>query len=57
MRTNESLGKTAYAAYTEAVGGTTWDDKPMPMWDELNDRQRDGWIAAAVAVGFAGEQS
>jgi len=43
------LGKIAYDAYAASVK-TTWDDKPMPTWEQLGDRQRAGWDAAAQAV-------
>jgi len=43
------LGKVAYNAYAKAVK-TTWDNKSMPTWEQLGDRQRAGWDAAAQAV-------
>ena len=43
-------GKIAWEAYAEAVGGTTFDDKPLPKWEDLGQRQKDGWGAAASAV-------
>lgn len=45
-----SLGETAWNAYRDAVGGTTYDDRPLPEWSDLGDRQRAGWEAAASAV-------
>ena len=45
-----SLGQKAYEAYCAAVGGTTFDGKPLPTFQELGDRQRAGWEAAAEAV-------
>ena len=43
-------GQVAWEAYAKAVGGKTFDDKPLPTWEELGDRQKDGWRAAAEAV-------
>ena len=46
----QELGKLAWDTYAETVGGTTFDGKPLPTWEELGQRQRDGWTAAAKAV-------
>lgn len=45
-----ALAKAGYAAYAHAVGGTTHDEKPMPSWYELGERQVRGWRAFAGAV-------
>ncbi len=45
----QSPGQLAYAAYCRAVLGRTHDGKPVPSWDELADRTREGWQAAAMA--------
>lgn len=39
----------AYEEYGQAVGGTTWDGKPIPNWAQINARQRNGWRAAVRA--------
>lgn len=44
-----TAGQRAYDAYCGKVGGTTYDGKPLPTWDELGERQRVGWEAAAEA--------
>lgn len=44
------LGKLTYLAYSEAVGGTTHDGRPMPAWDDLGEKVQGGWIAAAAAA-------
>lgn len=49
-RETEACAKAAYEAYGVAVGGKTWDGKDIPDWDDLQDRQRDGWRAAAQAA-------
>lgn len=45
-----SDGQIAWEAYAKAVGGLTYDGKPLPTWDELGDRQKEGWEKAAAAV-------
>jgi hypothetical protein len=48
-----ALGAAAYAAYSKAVGGLTFDGKPLPTYDELGTPQQGGWTAAAKTAGFA----
>ncbi len=36
--------------YAEAVGGKTFDGKPLPKYDELG-KQQVGWLAVADAMG------
>lgn len=45
-----SPGERAWDAYSEKVGRTTFDGKPLPEWAELGERQRLGWEAAANAA-------
>lgn len=45
-----SLGQLAWDTYVTAVGGHTFDGKPLPTWAMLGERQRKGWEAAAEAV-------
>lgn len=49
LRFNKS-GRRAYQAYVKEVGGTTFDSKPIPQWEEIQPRQRNGWRAAVKAV-------
>ncbi len=35
--------------YAEAVGGKTFDGKPLPKFDELG-KQQVGWLAIANAI-------
>lgn len=44
------IGELCYQAYGEGVGGTAFNDKPLPQWDELDERQRIGWRMAADAI-------
>lgn len=49
----KTMGQLAFEAYCEAVGGQTFDGKPIPGWEELHgDRLKvqGGWEAAAQAV-------
>ncbi len=46
----DDVGRKAYDAYVKEVGGTTYDGKPIPKWEEIQPRQRNGWRAAAMAV-------
>lgn len=53
MSNDKSLGQVAFEAYCTAVGGKTFDGKPIPGWDELHgDRLKvqGGWEAAAQAI-------
>lgn len=44
------FGRLAFEEYRNAVGGETYDKKPIPQWDELPEHIRVAWIAAAFAV-------
>lgn len=47
-------GAAAYAAYSIAVGGKTFDGaRDLPTFEELGQAQQAGWIAAADTAGFA----
>lgn len=50
MNGAEQLGKLAFDAYCKQVGNITHDGQPIPVWRELGDTVRAGWIAAALAV-------
>ena len=45
-----NYARIAWKAYAETVGGTTFDNKPLPSFDDLGERQKVGWKAAAQAV-------
>lgn len=47
---NRSAGQVAFEAYNEAKGGKTYDDKPIPPWDQVGEKVQAGWEAAANAV-------
>lgn len=44
----EANARAAYDAYGVEVGGTTWDGKPIPTWDKITARQRNGWRKACA---------
>ena len=46
----KSYGQINFEAYAEAVGGKTFDDKPIPEWSALPEKVREGWEAGANAV-------
>jgi len=46
----ERAGRIAFESYNNAVGGVTWDGKPIPGWDAVTDKVREGWRTAAFAV-------
>lgn len=44
------LGRVAYEAYGETVGWTTFSGTRMPSWEEQNERLKQAWNSAALAV-------
>ena len=44
------VAKELYDAYAAEVGGTTFDGKPLPQFHELGERQKKGWVAAALSA-------
>lgn len=43
-------GRRAFESYNHAVGGVTWDGKPIPGWEAVTDAVRDGWRMGAFAA-------
>jgi hypothetical protein len=39
----------AYDAYAMSKGGTTWDGKPMPNYEDIGEDVQTAWVAAVVA--------
>lgn len=48
-----TTGQRTYEAYAQAVGGTAFNDEPLPTWDELEDRQKLGWAHAEASAVLA----
>lgn len=46
----EQEGQDAWRAYAAEVGGTAYNGEPLPTWEQLGERQRNGWRAAAKAI-------
>lgn len=46
----KTLGQIAFEAYKKFVQDQTYDEKPIPAWNELTDKVRGAWDAAAIAV-------
>ena len=44
------LGEVAYGGYNAKSGGLSLTGKPLPKWEELPQKSRDCWAAAAEAV-------
>ena len=49
-------GRTAYGHYCGAVGYTTYDDRPIPKWEDLGERQQAGYNAIASASNAAARE-
>lgn len=43
-------GEVGYKAYALSTGGKTFDGRDMPAWEELPERIRGAWEAAASAI-------
>lgn len=48
-----SQGQRGYEAYAAFTGGKTFDGRDMPTWDQLSDRIKGAWEAAADAIRTA----
>jgi hypothetical protein len=44
------LARVGYEAYAMFTGGKTFDGRDMPKWDELPDRIKGAWGAAAARI-------
>jgi hypothetical protein len=47
---DDSDARLAYDTYRQAVGGTAFNDIPLPGFDGLGDRQKSGWVEVAAAL-------
>lgn len=50
MENLDTLARRAYKAYAQAVGHTSYQHKPLPDFNELGERQQNGWKAAVSVV-------
>lgn len=46
----EAMAKKAFEAYSQEVGGKTYDGKPIPPWESLTDTVKNGWRAVVSAL-------
>lgn len=46
----QDRARAAYEAYAENAMNLTWDGKPMPVFDKLNNAVRSHWVAAIEEV-------
>lgn len=50
---NITIGQIAFEAYSKAKQGKTYDDKPIPHWNDVSADVRQAWESAARAVAKA----
>ena len=50
---NITIGQIAFEAYSKAKQGKTYDDKPIPHWNDVSADVQQAWEAAARAVAKA----
>ena len=53
LATSSDYAQLAYAAYGAATSYRNYQGLPMPNWDDLTERIRQAWVAAAEAVRAA----
>ena len=46
----KKYAKLAWDSYKEKVNHTNFEGNPLPVWEELGDRQKEGWEASVQAV-------
>lgn len=47
----EEYAIEGFDAYSKAANGLTYDGKPIPKWNDLGEKVKECWLAAAHAVG------
>ena len=45
-----TLAEQAYNEYGEEVGWTAHTGQQMPSWEDLPDKQKNGWIRAVAKI-------
>lgn len=48
----EFFAREAYHAYGEVTDFKNYQGLPMPKWEDLTDKIREAWIAAATKVSI-----
>jgi hypothetical protein len=46
----KTLGEIGYRAYSAFTGNKTYDGREMPAWENLTDKIRGAWEAAAQGI-------
>lgn len=42
-----NYGQIAFEAYCDSVGNKTYDNKPIPKWEDLTEQIKQAWNNAA----------
>lgn len=50
VASNTRFARAGYEGYARFTGGKTFDGREMPTFDALEQRIKDAWAAAAMAV-------
>lgn len=50
MMIHEHLGQVAYEAYCATRGWKSFNNEPLPQWNDVRQDIKDGWMTAARAV-------
>ena len=50
MIPDENYGRMGYEEYAVSTGGKTYDGRDMPQWDDLPERIKSAWCAAASKI-------
>lgn len=54
VASNMRFARAGYEGYARFTGGKTFDGRPMPTFDALEQRIKDAWAAAAMAIFVEG---
>lgn len=46
----KTYGQIAFEAYCENRKNTTYDNKPIPSWDDLKPEIKEAWEVSAIKV-------
>lgn len=44
------LARIAFEAYAKSKSGVTYDERPIPPWNELGQAVQNAWAASARAI-------
>lgn len=46
----KELAEIGYRAYSKSTGNLNYQGLPMPKWDDLPEKIKAAWVAAATAI-------